>query len=411
VRLRSLLALALGLALSLAPAPAAAQAPFRVLEVGAENRFPQGVFFFLRLESEASVQEARLHYRLGPRAVPAVVAPEVEPGTEVDVGYLLGWPKVYLPPGVEIAFRWEVTDALGRAFATEEQTFVYTDPRFSFRTLEEGKVRLHWYGGDEDEARRLLQVAAATLRAMEGLLGVEVPFTVQVWVYADPGDMREALVPRSEAFDRQVITAGERVAKDTVLVAGTRSFDTLRHELAHVVTAVAGEGPFGGLPAWLDEGTAVYAQEEAGAFRRAFEEAVAEDRLLPLPSISTYPGDPRLVNLFYGQSWALVSYLIEAYGREKFARLFATFKEGATTDDALRRVYGLGVYELEDQWRRSLGLPPLSLPTPVPREEGRVPMAATEGPGPPWGLIAGAAGGVALTLAAYLMWRRALRGG
>ncbi len=369
------LALTMALATPLVPAAASAQAPFHLLEVRAENRFPQGVFFSLRLESEAPVQEARLHYHLGPRAVPAVVAPALEPSTQVELGYLLGWPKAYLPPGLEITFWWEVTDSQGRTMTTQRQSFVYTDPRFPFRTLQEGKVRLHWYEGDEEEAHRLLQVATETLHRMEELLGVEVPFTVQVWVYANSSDMREALVPRSEAFESRVITAGEKVAEDTVLVAGMGALDTLRHELAHVVTAVAGEGPFGGLPAWLDEGTATYAQEEVGGFGRAFERAVAEGHLLPLPSISAYPGDPRLVNLFYGQSWALVSYLIETYGQEKFAQLFAAFKKGATTDEALRRVYGLGVYELEDQWRRFLGLPPVSLPTPTvapasPQAEG-----------------------------------------
>jgi hypothetical protein len=245
---------------------------------------------------------------------------------------------------------------------------------------------------------------------------VQVDFPVKVWVYASPSDMAPALVPRSEAFDRAVITAGEKVSDDTVLMAGMGALDTLRHELAHVVTAVAGRGPFGDLPAWLDEGTAVYAQESPGGFRLAFQEAARRDALLPLSSIGSYPGDPARVNLFYGQSWALVSYLIETYGEEKFAQLFATFKRGATTDGALRAVYGLGLYDLEDEWRRSLGLGPV--PRPGPGGQGQVtplPPSATplpvrgEGGGDvlPWAVAGGA---VALGAAALLLYRRLLRG-
>jgi len=408
MRIPLLLALALALALG---ADLASAQPSPLLEARAENRFPDGVLFSLRLERGTTVQEARLHYRLGPRAVLGVVAPELPSSTPREVSYLLGWPKVYIPPGREITFWWEVVDPQGRTFATDPQTFTYTDPRFPFRLLEQGKVRLYWYH-EEGDARLLLRAATETLEEMEALLGVEVPFPIQVWVYAHTEDMRKALVPRSESFERQVITAGQKVADDTVLVAGSRSLDTLRHELAHIVTAVAGEGPFGGLPAWLDEGTAVYAQKSPGSFQLAFQRAVAQDALLPLPSLSSYPGDPRLVNLFYGQSWALVSYLIETYGREKFAQLFATFKAGATTDDALRRVYGLGLYELENQWRASLGLPPVVLPSPVaPLGESTTTPAAFEGEDTPWPLVGvGASVGALALVAAYLLVRR-LRAG
>lgn len=408
--MRPLLALALALALALRVELAIAQ-PSPLLEARAENRFPDGVLFSLRLERGMAVQEARLHYRLGPRAILGVVAPELPSSTPREVSYLLGWPKTYLPPGLAITFWWEVVDPQGRTFSTEPQTFTYTDPRFPFHVLEEGKFRLYWYD-DEGNARLLLRVATETLQEMEALLGVEVPFPIQVWVYADTEDMRKALVPRSESFERQVITAGQKVADDTVLVAGSRSLDTLRHELAHIVTAVAGEGPFGGLPAWLDEGTAVYAQKSPGAFQLAFQRAVAQDALLPLPSLSSYPGDPKLVNLFYGQSWALVSYLIETYGRERFAQLFATFKAGATTDDALRRVYGLGVYELENQWRASLGLPPVVVPSPTAAPgESTTNRALPKGERTPWPLVGvGASVGALMLVAAYLLGRR-LRAG
>ncbi len=411
------LCLAVAAILSLAAlSPAAAQPAVQVGTQTVENAFPRGLRFHLTATSEVPVQRVLLHYRLLPRGVAAAAGVQVEPGTQVDATYELGWPQTYLAPGTAVEYRWELRDAQGGSFFTPAQTATYSDPRFPFRTLEEGGVTLYWYAGSEQQARRLLQAAADALARAEALLRADVDFPVKVWVYADPDDMGPALVPRSEAFDRAVITAGEKVSDDTVLMAGMGAVDTLRHELTHIVTAVAGRGPFGDLPAWLDEGTAVYFQESQGAFRLAFQEAVRRDALLPLTAIGSYPGDPSKVNLFYGQSWALVSYLIDTYGEERFAQLFATFKRGATIDGALRAVYGLGLYDLEDQWRQSLGLGPVPRPgtgpragaTPLPPSATPLPVG-DRGPNPlPWAAVGGAV--VVGAAAALLVYRRLVRG-
>jgi hypothetical protein len=152
--------------------------------------------------------------------------------------------------------------------------------------------------------------------------------------------------------------------------------DILRHELTHVVTEVAGEGPYGGVPAWLDEGTAMYAQSEPGeGFTAALEGAVRRDRLLSVRSMTSPTGDPDKVTLFYGEAWSLVSFLVKEYGEAKFAQLYAVFKEGSTTDKALQQVYGFDQEGLEDAWRASLGL--------APRQRATVTPTATATPAQP----------------------------
>jgi len=170
------------------------------------------------------------------------------------------------------------------------------------------------------------------------------------------------LVQRSESYEDQIITAGVRVASDTVLVLGNASFDTLRHELTHVVTAVAGESAFGTLPAWVDEGTAVYGQTDPGGFESAIGSAIDRGNVLSVRSITSYPGDPNKVTLFYGESWSLVSYLVDTYGAEKYALLFAEVKSGKRIDAALEAVYGFDQGGLEDEWRAANDLDPRATP-------------------------------------------------
>jgi hypothetical protein len=149
------------------------------------------------------------------------------------------------------------------------------------------------------------------------------------------------------------------------------------------------------VPAWLNEGLSVYAQRTPGAgYEQAVELAVRRDRALSIRSISSSPGDPSLVNLFYGQSGSIVEFLIETYGEAKMAEFLATFKKGARTDDAVRAVYGVDLNGLENAWRQSVGLKPRApgstddsssqtqpVPTIVPiGSEGRVaPTAAVSG--------------------------------
>jgi hypothetical protein len=246
---------------------------------------------------------------------------------------------------------------------------------------------------------------------MSALLGITVDYPVKVWIYDSYEDMLPALVRRSEAHAQQVVVAGERVSSDTVLLQGEAAGDTLRHELTHIVTHVAGEGPYGGLPAWLDEGTAMYGQSEPGdGFTSALEKAVKRDSLLSVRSMTAPTGDPSKVSLFYGQAWSLVNFLIETYGPAEFAELFAIFKEGSTVDKALLSVYGFDQDGLEDAWRASLGLPPRQTPATTPTATSAATLTAAqpsptaagpqEGAGEdtfPWGTAIGlAAAGVGL---------------
>ena len=371
--LLGLAALFLGAAVS--PA-ASAQGEIEVTAADVVNKFPEEVVFRLSAHSEATIEEVTLHYRILPDGVMAYGRPDFTPAERVQVDFRLKGndpPRSYLAPGAQIDYFWEVEDGAGNKLTTDSATFVYEDIRFSWESAGEGNVSVYWYSGSRSSAESSLAVARETLDEMSALLGATVDYPVKVWVYDSYEDMLPALVRRSEAHARQVVVAGQRVASDTVLLQGEGAGDTLRHELTHIVTHVAGEGPYGSLPTWLDEGTAMYAQSEPGeGFTSALEGAVERDSLLSVPSMTSPTGDPSKVGLFYGQAWSLVDFLIETYGPAKFAELFATFKEGSTADKALLKVYGFDQDGLEDAWRASLDLSPRERPTPAEDQESEV---------------------------------------
>jgi hypothetical protein len=362
--------IALVLAVALATGLAIGSARAQSIEVTAQdvvNNFPDEIVFRISASSAADIQKATVRYEILPDGVPAYGVPQFDPGRLVQVDFHLDANdgQIYIAPGAEIRYHWEIEDTAGNTLSTEPATFVYEDTRYDWESASEGNVSVHWYGGGDAES--YLRVAADTLDRMSALLGAQVDFPVKVWVYDNNDDMLAALPRRSQGQEIERRTAGVRVASDTVLMLADGGGDILRHELTHVVTKVAGVGPYGDLPAWLDEGTAMYAQSEPGeGFTSALDGAVDRDRLLSVRSMTSPTGDPDKVTLFYGEAWSLVSFLVDEYGEAKFAQLYAVFKEGSTTDNALQQVYGFDQDGLEDAWRASLGLAPRQRATVTP---------------------------------------------
>ena len=182
-------------------------------------------------------------------------------------------PTLYLPPGTTIVYHWEATDADGNTGESPEATFFYDDDRFEWTAQEQGgRHDLLLRRQRRRPRRRCWTVGAQTIAEMSALLGTTVDFPVKVWLYDYTEDMRPALPVAARRTKARSSPPGIRIASDTVLVLGERdSYDTLRHELTHVVTAAAGEGGLGSMPAWLDEGTAVYGQNDPGGFGDAIE--------------------------------------------------------------------------------------------------------------------------------------------
>ena len=362
-----------------APNPALAQSAPTIADGGVTNTFPDGMRFSITVESDSPIEEIKLRYKILPDGTAAIGRPEFDPAASVATSLELGGADLYLPPGTVIEYHWEATDAQGDEARTETVSFFYDDVRFQWTPLESNGVTVYYYSGSEGDAQAMLETAGTTLEAMSQLLGANVDFPVKVWIYESREDMRPALQPRSETYEESVTTLGTRVATDTVLMLGNDDLGTLKHELTHVVTAQAGESPFGTMPWWLDEGTAVYGQGDPGGFADAAEAAIRRGNVFSVRQITSGQGDPDKVNLAYGQSWSIVKYLNETYGPEKFAQLFAEIKGGKRIDDALEAVYGFDQDGLDNEWRAANGLPPRE--TPEPTEDAQ--PNATDGPSDP----------------------------
>ena len=267
----------------------------------------------------------------------------------------------YIPVGTRFTYYWKLTTEGGETTTTEPVEFVFLDGRYSWQMIEEGGVRVFWYA-DAALAQSVLGASAGAVADMSDLLQVEIDFPITVVLYGGGDDGIAAQRPRGGIYDEMSRTGGTRVAPDLVHVydsLGLTWEDITRHEITHVVTSEAGDGAFTSIPSWLDEGLATYAQSNKGTRVEAVEFAIRTDDTLRLRNMASPTNRAELIELFYGQSWYVIAYMIDTYGEQSMADFLATIKAGNTTDAALREVYDLDQDSLYNEWRVSVGLEPI----------------------------------------------------
>ncbi|NLG29368.1 MAG: hypothetical protein GX557_15770 [Chloroflexi bacterium] len=398
--------------------PVAADASIVVVSAENSYRFSESLTFELQVRSTSPLSEVVLFYGRVKAPLVRRIYPEVPTGTEATLRYEEELERGQFAPGTVFRVWWELRNAAGEVLVTEPVTFEYAETTQDWQMLSGERVDLYWYGNREQAAREYMQVAEAALTRLEIEIGVGVGRRVKVYVYNSDRDMSVAVASRSDSYDAMTTTLGVAVDDDTMLLLGSDSDAdiTLAHELSHIVVGIATDNPYSAIPRWLDEGLAMNAQGRLDTRNeRALERAIEADALLSIRSMSSYSGKAEEVDLWYAEAYSVVSHMLDEYGPASVRELLTVFSAGAHQEDALRQVLGIGLDDLDRQWRTSLGLGPRRTATPAPAAAHSAatpvptqpePAARTES-GRPCGALLGALvlplGGLALT--------RGLRGG
>lgn len=321
--------------------------------------FPSSVTFTALIADGAQAAEVVFFYTILPEGALTRQPAEIMRGDVTRAAAVVetSGADIYIPVGADIEWFWALTSNDGSVVETERKIWRYEDPRYEWDELARGDVVVRYYDS-ESVAAALAVEGLDAVEEMTALLGITVDFPLKVYVWRSEEEAQGVQRVRSEGFDEQVITGGVRVLADLVHIYKPDAW-VIRHELTHVLTKIAGESAIGDLPSWLDEGTATIA--EGDWLRRrggALQRAIDNDVVLPVRGMASNSNIPGQVDIFYGQSAAIVTFLIDSYGADQFAALFAEMKSGSTIENALTAVYGFGRDGLDDAWRASVGLAP-----------------------------------------------------
>ena len=444
--------------LAWAAQPAWAQSGIRVLENQVLSDYPINLTFQLQAESSSPIDRIYLVYGTNARDCAddqGRQAIEIQPASEQSVEWVWDFFKSgSLPPGTQVWWQWEIHDASGATQVTEKQALEVDDPRFDWKNLEEDNVLVYWVEGGQGFGTLIMNKALGSLKRLAEEAGVSPSGNIRLTIYPNTRTLRHAglYIPGW--------AGGVAFPEYNSIIIGippgaTRwANEVIPHELAHLVSEELIFNCMGvGLPTWLSEGLAVYAEAYVSPQDlEILNQALQSDDLPALTSLTAgFSGDQDRIRLNYIQSGQAVYYLVNNYGPENLAALLSAIQKGNSIDSALRQVYGFDTDELDRAWRASLGfepaaqaevtpisiteptlaptlplwtpeyVPPTSTPVPPPTPLPTVTAvqstpallpttapAAGSGAGEigawPWLLLAGLGGGMALLGLAFLIW-------
>jgi len=187
-------------------------------------------------------------------------------------------------------------------------------------------------------------------------LGVAVQGKIMVHI-ADEGNFQE-VQPQHYSLPEWVSGVAYRslsliILKSPAEVSGG-SYDlkkTFVHELSHVLLGSAFRKDEQ-IPQWLNEGVAMYEAREWNFNRvSTMTQAVLTDTLLPLVYITRrFPRGRMNVELAYCQSFYLISFMITEYGKSKFHDFIHYYSKAKILEEALIKIYGMDLAQLEEKW-------------------------------------------------------------
>lgn len=362
------------------PGAATAQSGVNVLDLGVENQFPDGLRFHIEVESSSPIEEIRVYVRkLGQSSRSTYRTVEFEPGNRI-AGEALFQSKTsneYIPTGTRLSYYFDIRTVDGERFETEPEILVYLNRGLNWDSVSDGLINVYYYhhsDRSEERAEKVLEVAAQTYDQMGPILGVDLTEPLNLVVYSDYRDMRAALRTSSRVAQQQLRTLGQAFANErTLLVDGSNDsfigdniLTTAAHEFTHLLVADAAGSAYGQVHTWLNEGLAVYSEgADTTEYDLWVNTAIRNDAVPPLASLRTYAGTPQETLRNYGLGHSAVTYMLDAYGNEKMAALFAELRTTHNLETALEAIYGIDIVDLDNDWRQSLGLEARAMSTPA----------------------------------------------
>ncbi|MFA6130022.1 MAG: hypothetical protein WC731_03465 [Candidatus Omnitrophota bacterium] len=143
----------------------------------------------------------------------------------------------------------------------------------------------------------------------------------------------------------------------TFITAGGFLDNVLPHEMAHIIfrEMVGFRNP--AIPLWLEEGVATFQEKKFSFDKKALAARISRGDFLNLDDLSKLNvaslTETDKAELFYTESFSLVDFLIESFGKDRFALFCQNLRDYKDLSRALALAYSFnGLADFESSWKK-----------------------------------------------------------
>jgi hypothetical protein len=329
----------------------AAGGDIEVVATGEDVKFPGNVDLSVTAEGDAGIVEVRLFYRTVGSQIWAYAYPDFVPANRITASLnLTGEVSTYLPPGTEVEYYYEITDAQGNVLRTEPTVVEYEDTRFDWEEVKVGPLTLRYYDQSDLRVRGVVRSLEADLARLQRVLQLEQADEIKGVIYSRRSHTLDAFPQQSRTTTEQQTFQGFAFPEQNLFLGLGMDRGLIVHESAHLLLGQALSDRRLTTPAWFDEGFASYMDPSV----KIFSGGSLNDRTNPLRAMNTVTGTPHSIGTFYQKSLSVVAFMVDEFGEASFQQFIAQLGNDAPVDAALTSVYGLDVDGLDARWA---GLP------------------------------------------------------
>ena len=309
--------------------------------------FPGNVDLSVTAEGDAGIVDVRLYYRTVGSRIWAYAYPDFVPANRITATLnLTGEVSTYLPPGTEVEYYYEITDAQGNVLRTELALVEYEDTRFDWDEVKVGPLTLLYYDQSGAVVRSVVKSLESDLARLQDILQIEQTDEIKGVIYSRRSHTLDAFPQQSRTTTEQQTFQGFAFPERSIFLGLGMERGLIVHESAHLLLGQAMGDNALPTPAWLDEGFASYMDPSV----KIFSGGSLNSRANPLRAMNTVTGTPHSIGTFYRKSLSVVAFMIDRFGETQFQRLITELGQGSTMDIALTRVYGFDIDGLDARW-------------------------------------------------------------
>lgn len=320
---------------------------------------PTGITFALTAASDEPITRVELFWRAAAQQEYRLVRVDAPTQNEVAVTYSLDTRLNYIPPGIDVHWLWQVTDAGDDVTRSDESTVTYLDPSQDWTVVTSATVDVYWQDADStSDADPVIAAVEGSLATLSARFDIHTERPLRIVLFHNRNTFKDALPPGSaEWIGGQAHTTLDVFVASMIPGSTSEVRRLVPHEVVHLALAQETANPWTSPPQWLDEGLAVYMQDQVDEdMRDALDEAVDDGELIPLPALqSAFPWDADRAILSYAESWSVVDYLIETYGDVGMAALIDAIGASETGEEAVLTAFGRSLEQIDSDWKAWLG--------------------------------------------------------